>query len=188
MIKSHQREKLINAAVFFAENTHYCGKIKLIKLLYLLDFEHFRQTGHNVTGMEYRALKMGPVPMELFEEWDALLPDFSAAVDIVPVKVIDHTREQVVPKRPFDDRHFTRREIRLMSELAAKYRDEFCRPLINFTHAELSPWAKIWEGGRGNLERIPYSLAVQDDDPNRVATFEAVEEHQGILAAVGLTH
>lgn len=188
MIKSHTREKLINAAVFFAENTRYCGKIKLIKLLHLLDFEHFRKTGHSVTGMEYRALKMGPVPMELFEEWDALQPDFAEAIEIQPVKVIDHIREQVVPKKAFDEAHFTRRELRLMEQLAARFRDEYSRPMINFTHAELGPWAKIWDDGRGNLERIPYSLAVGDDDPNREVVLEAADEHQGILTAVGVAH
>lgn len=188
MIKSHEREKLINAAVFFASNTNYCGKIKLIKLLYLLDFEQFRQTGHSVTGMEYRALKMGPVPMSFFEEWEALQPDFAEAVEIVPIKVIDHTREQVLPKRAFDDSHFTRRELRLMTELAAKFKDEFSRPLINFTHAELGPWSKIWDDGRGNLERIPYRLAVAEDDPNREAIFEAASERQSIRATVGLAN
>ena len=53
MMVPHDRDKLINAIVFFAKNTKYCGKIKLIKLLYLLDFEHFRQTGRSVTGMDY---------------------------------------------------------------------------------------------------------------------------------------
>lgn len=178
MIKSHEREKLINAAVFFAQNTKYCGKIKLIKLLYLLDFEHFRQTGHSVTGMEYRALKMGPVPMPLFEEWDALQPDFAEAVDIVPVKVIDHTREQVVPKRAFDDSHFSRRELQIMDVLATKFRDEYCKPLINFTHTEIGPWAKIWDDGRGNLERIPYALAIADNDPNRDVVLEAANDYQ----------
>jgi len=188
MIQSHDREKLIEAAVYFATHTKYCGKIKLIKLLYLLDFEHFRQTGRSVTGMEYRALKMGPVPMALFEEWDALQPDFATAVDIVPVRVIDHTREQVQAKREFDDSHFSRRELHLMEDLAAKYKEEFSQPLINFTHAELGPWAKIWEGGRGNLERIPYSLAVPDDDPNRDAVMESADLYQGIRAATGPVH
>ena len=32
MIKTHEREKLINAIVFFAANTEHCGKIKLLYL------------------------------------------------------------------------------------------------------------------------------------------------------------
>jgi hypothetical protein len=62
MLVSRSRNKLINAILYFAERTRCLGKIKLFKLLYLLDFKHFRQTGHPVTGMEYRAWKMGPVP------------------------------------------------------------------------------------------------------------------------------
>jgi uncharacterized phage-associated protein len=56
-----QREKL--AAAFFAANTKYCGVTKLCKLLYFLDFIHYRQTGRTVTGLEYRAWPKGPVPV-----------------------------------------------------------------------------------------------------------------------------
>jgi len=36
--------------------------MKLFKLLYFLDFVHFKNYGTTVTGMEYSAWKMGPVP------------------------------------------------------------------------------------------------------------------------------
>jgi uncharacterized phage-associated protein len=183
MLKTYQREKLINAAVFFAENTRHCGKIKLIKLLYLLDFEHFRQTGRSVTGLEYRAWKLGPVPAAFYEEWDALEPDFAQAIDILPIKVIDHTREQVVPKRPFDDSHFSRRELALMAGLVDRFRDDYSKPMVNVTHIERGPWAKIWDDGRGAHERIPYSLAIADNDPDREAILESATEQQGIRLA-----
>ena len=60
MLVSHSRDKLINAILYFAEHTRGLGNIKLFKPLYPLDFEHFRQTARPVTGMEYRAWKMGP--------------------------------------------------------------------------------------------------------------------------------
>ncbi|MBN8427579.1 MAG: SocA family protein [Xanthomonadales bacterium] len=183
MLKPHHREKLINAAIYFATNTHHCGKIKLIKLLYLLDFEHFRQTGVAVTGLEYRAMKMGPVPMALFEEWEALEPDFASAVEIVPVRVIDFVRETVRPKREFDDSHFTRRELRLMEELATRFLDDCSKPMINVTHVESGPWNAIWDNGRGNLERIPYALAIQDNDPHAEHVREAAAQHEGIHQA-----
>lgn len=37
MLITHEREKLINAILFFAEHTAHFGKTKLFKLLYLLD-------------------------------------------------------------------------------------------------------------------------------------------------------
>jgi hypothetical protein len=70
MLISRNREKLINIVVYFASNTRHCGKVKLFKLLYLLDFTHFRGTGRSVTGLDYRAWKMGPVPFGLMQEWD----------------------------------------------------------------------------------------------------------------------
>lgn len=184
MLKSRHREKMINAAVYFAANTRRCGKIKLIKLLYLLDFEHYRQTGASVTGLEYRAMKMGPVPMELYQEWDALEPDFAEAIDIVPEKVVDFVRESVRPKRDFDDSHFTRRELRLMADLADRFREDFSKPMIGVTHAERGPWAAIWDNGQGNLERIPYALAIRNDDPHADIVREAAKE----LEAIRLAH
>jgi hypothetical protein len=183
MLKTHSREKLINAAIFFAKRTRYCGKIKLIKLLYLLDFEHFRQTGVSVTGLEYRALKMGPVPMELYQQCDALEADFAEAIDIVPEKVVDFVRGSVRSKRAFDDTHFTKRELRLMEQLAERFRDDDSKPMIGVTLEERAPWASIWDDGRGNLGRIPYTLAIRDDDPHADVVREAADEREGIRRA-----
>jgi uncharacterized phage-associated protein len=181
LIHTH-REKLINSIVFFAWNTKHCGKVKLFKLLYLLDFNHFRETGRSVTNADYLAWKMGPVPSELVQEWDEPEADLAQAFDIVPQKVIDYTRELVVAKVQFDDSQFTKRELRIMQELANRFRDDYAMPMVNVTHQERGPWAKIWDEGRGNNTRIPYVLAVPDDDPNRDAILQAAHEREGILA------
>ena len=183
MFIAKEREKLIGAVVYFATHTQHCGKVKLFKLLYLLDFAHFRETGRSVTGLDYRAWKMGPVPFELVQEWDELEPDLADAVAIVPEQVFDYERERVVAKVQFDDSLFTKRELRLMAELAARFRNEFAKPMVNFTHFERGPWDKIWDSGRGNNERIPYTLAIADDDPNRDAILSAAREYEEINAA-----
>lgn len=71
MIVNRQQDKLEQVVVFFGHNMRKLGKVKLFKLLYFLDFEHFRDTGRSVTGLDYFAWKMGPVPKSLFEELDA---------------------------------------------------------------------------------------------------------------------
>lgn len=182
MIVRHERDKLINAIVYFARHTKYCGKIKLIKLLYLLDFEHFRQTGRSVTGMDYLAWKMGPVPLSLYQEWDAPEPDFAQALAIEPEKIFDCMRETVVPRVQFDDSHFTKRELRIMSDLAERFRESLSKPMIDVTHAELGPWVKIWDAGRGNNERIPYALALGDENPYQDAILASAQEYAGIAA------
>lgn len=188
MLVSRHREKLINVVVYFASKTKHCGKVKLFKLLYLLDFAHFRETGRSVTGLDYRAWKMGPVPFALMQEWDELESDMSHAIDIVPEKVIDFVRERVVAKVPFDDSLFTRRELRLMQTLGETFAEELTKPLIGFTHEERGPWDKIWDGGKGNNARIPYALAIPDSDPNRDAILDAAREYEGIAAAAPRGH
>ena len=127
-------------------------------------------------------MKMGPVPMALFEEWEALEPDFADAVEIVPEQVIHFVRETVRPKRAFDDHHFTRRELRLMAELAERFKHDYSQPMINVTHAERGPWDAIWDNSRGNLER-PYSLAIRDEDAHATVIREAAAEHEAIRQA-----
>lgn len=183
MLVSHHREKLINAVLFFAANTKYCGKIKLIKLLYLLDFEHYRQTGRSVTGLEYHAWKMGPVPTDFYQEWDDLAPDLAGAITIEPTKVIDYVREEVIPRQAFDDAHFSKRELRIMQTLAERFREEMSRPMVDVTHREFGPWAAIWDEGRGKDQRIPYQLAIDATGAEREELLHAAREYEGIAAA-----
>ncbi|MBS0427143.1 MAG: SocA family protein [Proteobacteria bacterium] len=178
------RNRLLNAAVFFSSNTKYCGKIKLFKLLYLLDFEHFKATGRSVTGADYSAWKFGPVPDQMNEEWEHPEEDFDAALEIVPEKVIDFVRETVRPKVHFDDKEFTPRQLALLERLSAEHRDSRAPEMIDVTHAENGAWAKVWRGGTGRNQHIPYELAVADDDPNREAILNRSKADRDHLAAV----
>jgi hypothetical protein len=45
----------------------------------------------------------------------------------------------------------------LLRDLSIDFADELTKPLIGFTHGERGPWDKIWDGGRGKNERIPYA-------------------------------
>ncbi len=81
MIITNHRIKIINAIVYFANNTKYCGKTKLLKLLYFLDFRHFKETGKSVTGLDYYAWNMGPVPKDVYEELSGKMkPDLKQAI------------------------------------------------------------------------------------------------------------
>lgn len=166
---STARQKLINVILFFASNTKFCGKIKLFKLLYLLDFEHFSQTGKSVTGYEYEAWKFGPVPTDLMEEWEELGSDLAQAIDIKVEKVIDYDRLKVIVKEgiEFNDQFFTPRELRLMSVIAEKYHDTTSGKLIDITHEQNGAWDKVWQQGMGDRNTIPYELALNEADINR---------------------
>jgi uncharacterized phage-associated protein len=181
MLVSHEREKMINAIIYFANHTRHLGKIKLFKLLYLLDFEHYSQTGRSVTGLDYRAWKFGPVPVALEQEWEEPEADMAQAIRIEPERVIDYVRETVAAQTEFDDSHFSNRELRIMAKLAEQYREELSHRMIDVTHAENGAWARVWNGGRGFDQPIDYAMSLRDDDPHRAAILEFAREHQALV-------
>ena len=183
------RERLINAIVFFARNTLYCGKIKLFKLLYLLDFEHFRQTGKSVTGYDSQAWKFGPVPVDLMEEWEELGVDRSARVRIVEERVVDYYGQSVKvnPGVEFDADSFSPRQLRIMEAVAAKYHDTYSPTMIDVTHEQNGAWDKVWQRGTGAHKPIPYELAIPADAPERVAVLEIAAEQRMYNTALKLS-
>jgi uncharacterized phage-associated protein len=135
----------------------------------LVDFAHFHETGHSVTGLDYHAWELGPMPVDVHQEWDTMRDDLAAAIEIVPERVVDYERETVRPRRPFDESAFSRRELRILRNPAERFRDDFSTPLVHLTHAEQGPWSRIWDSGRGNNERIPYGLIIEESERGRSA-------------------
>lgn len=180
------RNRLLNAVVFFAENVLFCGKIKLFKLLYLLDFEHFKQTGKSVTGVEYQAWKFGPVPIDLMEKWEDLDEDIASLIHIEAEKIVDHIRQNVVvnPGVKFQADDFTPRQLRIMNELVARFRDTYSEKMIDVTHAQNGAWHKVWQGGSGAHHVIPYELAISDTAPDRDAVLSIAHEQAMYQAAL----
>ncbi|MGE4532096.1 Panacea domain-containing protein [Halomonas sp.] len=183
MLISHEREKLINAIIFFATNTHYLGKIKLFKLLYFLDFEHFKATGRSVTELEYYAWKMGPVPTKLFEELEAPEPDLAQALEIdrVPTRY-ERPMLSFTPRVEFDASHFSKREMRLMERLAREFEDTKAEDMIEATHLENQPWDRVWNQYGGRQEQIPYELAVRDQE--REAVLAVARGHREVMGSL----
>ncbi len=181
-----ERLRLLQAVVFFAAHTQHCGKIKLFKLLYLLDFEHFRQTGKSATGLEYQAWKFGPVPIELMEEWEDLAPDLASLVHIVEEKVIDYERQAVKVNDgvQFDAEPFSPRQLRIMRGLAEQYRHTYSPKMIDVTHAQNGAWDHVWQNGQGAHRAIPYELAIGEADPHADVVRELAQEQAQYRAAL----
>lgn len=178
------RNRLINSVLYFAQNTNFCGKVKLFKLLYLLDFEHFKATGKSVTDLEYQAWELGPVPVALADEWENLPEDLSAAVAIKYEPVISYVRQKIVPNPgvTFERDQLTPRQVRMLEDLATKYKNFTSEQMVELTHEPNGPWDKVWNGSLGSYEKIPYSLAVENH-PEREILLAIHEQQQKILAA-----
>lgn len=185
MINTHRREKLVQAIVYFANATELCGKTKLFKLLYLLDFDHFRATGRSVTGLAYYAWEMGPVPVELKREWDdGFGKDLAAAIWINRNKVVDYCREQVIAELDFDDQFFSRRELKILEGLANRYRYSKASDMVEVTHAENEAWKRVWQDGEGQNELIDYRLSLTKS-PKDQRVLEAAQEYERLIRNIG---
>ncbi|MHB8790200.1 MAG: Panacea domain-containing protein [Desulfobulbaceae bacterium] len=171
MIITHHKEKLINAAIYFAKNTKYCGKIKLMKLLYFLDFLHFRETGRNVTGQKYFAWEHGPVPVDFYKDLskDKLPEKLSSSLRITKID----TFHKIVPIIKFDKKYFSERELRIMSMLAEGFKDLKAQEMIDGTHMANKPWGKTLHE-KGEMAEIDYMLAV-DEKSKSLTKKEALE-------------
>lgn len=180
MLVSHDREKLIQAIIFFAQHTHCLGKTKLFKLLYFLDFEHFRQVGRPVTGLQYHAWKMGPVPEDLSEEVDEPEPDLAERVRFREIPVRNWLMLTVTARVQFDPSLFTKRELRLLSSLAEEYRDAVADDMIEATHVPGLPWHRVYVLEGRKREPIPYEYALSGEESVLMA--EHVAERKDFLS------
>ena len=158
MIITHHREKLINAMIYFARKTNFCGKTKLLKLLFLLDFQHFKQTGKSVTGLDYFAWEMGPVPKDLYEELqDKMKPDMKRAIEIRAIGDF----QKIIPKAKFDADYFSNRELTMLDNLVFIYKDVKAEDMIEVTHLPNEPWDKTLKE-KGEFHPIDYFLAIDN--------------------------
>lgn len=160
--------KLKAAILYFANHTsrRYLGKVKLMKLLYFLDFTHVKRYGVPVLNDEYYHLQMGPIPtvtMNLIEELVSD-PDNSRLSDAIDIELPPNSRMQrIVPLREFTDEDsniFTKSELNVLKEVASEFKNSQTDELIEKSHQE-SPWEMTFQ-----TEKIGYELAGYDKDTN----------------------
>jgi uncharacterized phage-associated protein len=128
--------------------------------LYFLDFIHFRETGKSVTGLNYYAWEKGPVPQDLF--FELVQPDADLKETVALLKQSGDEDDKicrVIAKKPFDPKFFSKRELKIMGNLAFVFQDALAKDMVEITHLAGTPWDKTIKE-KGHRKRIDYSLAV----------------------------
>jgi putative zinc finger/helix-turn-helix YgiT family protein len=140
-------EILTEMVVFFTERIQP-WKTKLNKLLFYADFACFRQTCFSISGIQYRAIDMGPVP----NNFNSIF-EYIANKDDVDVYRTEFPNgglgEQFKsnPKRKFKQEVFTEPELKILNIIVETFASTSTEDIIQISHKEKA-WKESFERGK----------------------------------------
>jgi hypothetical protein len=145
----HQKERMDNAILFFAQN-HYKKTRKhlsqtfLYKYLALFEFRYLKKTGNMPLELTYKAMKHGPVPMELYENRDK--PDYFFLVTFEPFQARGGAGYLVKPKGTFNPDYFAEAELEEMNNLIEIFARQWVNASVmsDASHQAIKAWKKTW--------------------------------------------
>ncbi len=147
-------KKYKNAVLFFAKKVQNgtLGKLKMMKLLYFLDFDFFEKYGKSVTGDAYLRFENGPVPQNAEKILKAM---DGKDIKITKRKVANGYNDQqhIESLKDFDMNVFSKEELMMLEEVADKWEKFSGSEMKMATHGE-APWIATEPNGI-----IDYNLA-----------------------------
>jgi uncharacterized phage-associated protein len=179
------RKKLLHAVLYFATKVKNPSKVKIFKLLYFLDFEHFRQTGRSVTNLDYFAYDFGPVPKDFYQEVgeNEVPKDFADFMTILPFASEESGKKGGIfkPKAKPNLAVFSPREQEILERLSFVFKDVDAKEISDISHFKNHPWDKTIKQ-KGKLAKIDYALALDSEAQVSVdEALEATNERQEML-------
>ena len=177
------REKLLNAILFFSQKVKYPVTTKIFKLLFVLDFFHFKQYGQTVTNLNYYTRGSGPVPSDFWDELKSgtVPDDFQNDLAIASFQPVSMNVQEFEfqAKRPATLGVFSQREKKILDELVHAFDDASPHMLSEIAFLKNRPWKKtLEEKGEGKL--IDYILAIDNEARiTREHAEEALREREG---------
>ncbi len=133
-------KKYKNAILFFAHKIRNgtLGKLKLMKLLYFLDFDFFEKYGRSVTGDEYLRFENGPVPRQAEKMIKKMLGK-EIKVSNRKVAIGYNDQQHIEPLSNFDLAVFSKEELLMLEETADKWEKFSGAEMKSASHGE-APW------------------------------------------------
>ena len=166
MLNNTYRKKLLHAVLYFTTKVKNPSKVKIFKLLYFLDFEHYRQTGQSVTNLDYFAYDFGPVPKDFYQEvGDNVVPeDFAKFLTIVSFASDESGKKGGIfrAKAKPDLAVFSPREQGILEKLSFTFKDLDAKQISEISHFKNHPWDRTIKE-KGKLAKIDYALALDSE-------------------------
>lgn len=152
--KKPNLRRFTELVVYFAQELKP-WKTQLNKLLFYADFYHYKKTGYGISGAEYFAIKMGPVPHKFhsifeyiedagdIEIHSTVFPDGNCGESFHPVK-----------GRKFDKSLFDKDEIETLQTIKESLGNKSTQEIIRISHEELG-----WKENIDSKGKINYDYA-----------------------------
>lgn len=133
-------------------NNALLGKVKLFKLLYYLDFDHYQNFNVSITGDTYYKLPYGPVGANAENLLREMQEEELITVGTRPIgDVTQYVFKAIAP--PEKEEPLSKSELDVLTRVLAKWANHRTGEIVTATHGE-APWRAVEMG-----EEIPYSLA-----------------------------
>ena len=132
-------------------------KTKLNKLLFYADFMMHQQSGFSMSGVQYRAIPMGPVPNNFNSIFEYLAN--KDELDVYYTNFADGgTGEQFKPNagKTFNKELFTEREIQILEAVAERFKNTTTNEIIEISHKE-----KAWIDNNAERKLIDYTYSFE---------------------------
>ncbi|HZK71600.1 MAG TPA: type II TA system antitoxin MqsA family protein [Clostridia bacterium] len=139
--------KLASAMGYFAEFTNNLYKVKLMKLLWYTDALYFRRYGQSMTGLVYKHMTYGALPVGFDEILD--LP----TIKVVEEMIYEDISYKIYPSKQVNISDFSLDELNVLELVANTFKDYKAREIVDYMHKE-----KAYIETE-NFQIIPYSLA-----------------------------
>lgn len=140
-------EKVASVMGYFAHFVNNLYKVKLMKLLWYADALYFRRHGKSMTGLVYKHMPFGALPIA-FEEI-VYLP----TVKIVEEIIYEDISYRIIPNKEVNLSDFSLEELSVLETVATAFKDYRSREIVDYMHEE-----KAYINTEP-YQIIPYSLA-----------------------------
>jgi len=180
-------EKAVNALAYFAsKGVSDLTTLKAAKLLYLADRRHLLQHGRPITGDQYIAMELGPVPEGTYQLITRLVAQ-DEIDDLTKARALKHLKVYrgfwgtlkyplLQARQPADLAVFSDSEIAVLDETIAEYGKQPARDLVDLSHEHRAYKLADADRSPGSSVAMPYDYFFDEDTDVRVR--ELAEEQQ----------
>jgi Protein of unknown function (DUF4065) len=149
------------------------GAVKLNKIAWFADRDHFIRTGRSISGRAYIKLERGPVPAGVEDELEHLKR--MGAIIEHRTKVVDFARREFEAIVPADASVFEPDEREIIDEVIAFARQKSASEISELSHDEV--WAEHELGETISLQKAAAAAFIQPIDERALNWVRRIEKN-----------